>query len=278
MDIQISGKLNQLPTSGLSINYKNDITIFNKWLSGRTVNAATIAEFFAERMETRKPSTVRRNKSAIKKALRLQLGNGVTLDQLAQFRAYFDQIQPDKVNNAVTGEKILTPAEIRELVKVSGHKSGLIIRALFETAARVSELCNIELKNCRPGRKEIAIDIYRQKTRTTDTVYMDKTLFNAIVKAYGGTRYLFEVKGRPLSRFTVTTLIKAAGRKIGRSDVHPHTFRHSWGSAALPVLGLAKVSKYLGHSRVDTTARFYLHGRPNEEEITAVNALQFAAA
>jgi|SRR5208337_1907184 len=277
MDIQISGKLHQLSTRGLSDNYKNDIQVFNKWLSGRPVNAASIAEFFSDRAGSCKPSTIRRNKAAIKKALRLSLGNGVTLDQLAQFRAFFDEIKPGKVNLSVTGDKILNKQELNKLVKASGPKTGLIVRALYETAARVSELLNIELENCKPGRQGITIELYRQKTRTTDIVYMRKELFNEIRATYKGDKYLFENKnGKPLSRFTVNTLLKHAGAKIGRPDIHAHTLRHSWGSAALPVLGLAKVSKYLGHSRVDTTSRFYLHGKPSEEEISAVNVLQFA--
>jgi integrase/recombinase XerD len=275
--LQTNKTLTALSTAGLSDNYTTDITTFNKWLGGRRVNAATIAEFFAARMETRAPSTVRRNKSAIKKALRLSMGAGVTLGELSQFRAFFDEIKPGKVNNAVTDEKILTPAEIGALIKASGHKTGLIIRALFETACRVSELMNVELKDCHPGRKEISITVYRSKTKTTDTVYMERGLYNEIVKAYGGEKYLFEGKGgRALSRYTVHTLIKHAGAKIGRPQIHAHTLRHSWATAALAELGLVKVSKYLGHSRPDTCSRFYLHGRASEEEITAVTALQIA--
>jgi len=277
MEITTKKETRSLSTRGLSANYKNDIRVFNHWLDGRPVNAATVAAFFEERTATRKPATVRRNKSAIKKALRLALGDGVTLAELAQFRAFFDEIQPPRGSAAATDDKILTPGEIKKLVKMSGRKTGLIIRALFETAARCGELTGIELKNCRAGRREIAIEIYRPKTKTTDTVYMKRELFDEIRAAYKGRRYLFENNGRALSRHTVFTMIKRAGAKIGRPDIHPHTLRHSWGSAALPVLGLAKVSKYLGHSRVDTTARFYLHGRASEEEVTAANALFFAA-
>ncbi len=74
-----------------------------------------------------------------------------------------------------------------------------------------------------------------------------------------------------MSRFTVHTLIKNAGRKIGRPEIHAHTFRHTWISDYIPVYGLIKASKYAGHSRVDTTARFYAHGKPSEEEITDFN-------
>ena len=262
-----TGKTKQLSTRGLSANYVNDITVFNKWLHGRPVNAATIAEFFAERMKTCKPATVRRNIAAIKKALRLSMGAGVTLYELAQFREFFDGIKPGRVNLSVTDDKILLKSELYKLFDVSGHKTALIIKALYSTAARVSELCGIELKNCKRGRRGTLIEIYRQKTKTIDIVAMNNKLFDEIVRTYGGTRYLFEANGRPLSRFTVTTLLKNAGAKIGRPDLHPHMIRHSFASHILPQWGIAKLSKYLGHTRPDTTARFYVHGRPSEDEI-----------
>jgi len=276
MQLTIKNNINRLPIKGLNNNYKIDVKLFNNWLNGRAVSPVTIAEFFAERMNNCKPSTLRRNKASIKKALRLALGENITLDELARFKAFFDEIKPNKINVEITDEKILTRQEINELLKICGHKTGLIVRALFETACRVSELLNIKLKDCKPGRREITIKLYRSKTKTTDYVYMSKDLFDEIASTYQGNKYLFEKEDKPLSRFTVHTLIKNAGRKIGKPEIHAHTFRHSWGSAVVSTLGLAKTSKYLGHSRTDTTSQYYLHGKPSEAEVTAFNALQFA--
>jgi integrase len=120
------------------------------------------------------------------------------------------------------------------------------------------------------------IKIFREKTNQDADVFMPAELFEKIRKAYQGKKFLFEVKGKAISRYTIHTLIKEAGEKIDRAELHAHPLRHTWATLALPVLGLSKVSKYLSHSTPDTTAKYYLHGKASAGEVMACNMLQLA--
>ncbi len=265
----IKKHVSTLQSAGISSAYHYDIEVFNRWLNGRQVSPRLIAEYFYDRRNL-SPATLRKNKSAIKAALKKSMGRTVTLEQLAQINAFFDELKTGKKDVAVNAEKVLTPAEIKRIVNESGVKTGLIIRALFETAARVSELCGIEIKNCRVDKKGVVITILRKRGKIDD-VYMSTALFREIRREYAGERYLFEHNGRHISRFTVHRMVKRAGHIIGRPDIHAHTLRHSWATHALEKLGISKVSKYLSHSSPDTTAKYYLHGKAKIEEILEVN-------
>ncbi len=283
ISINHSNKIYSLSFEGLNSNYKNDVEIFNRFADGNPITANLISDFFIWREKNVSLSTLQRNKAAIKQALKLSMGQGAKLGQIAHIDAFFKSIEQGKgtCNNSITENKVLTKNQLKELIAKSGFKTGLIIQALYQTATRVSELCNIELKRCKIIQDEssfpyIRIKIFRQKTNSYADVFMDYNLFEKIKAAYSGKKYLFEKNGKPISRFTVHSLVKRAGAKIGRNDIHAHTLRHSWASNAITTLGLSKVSKYLSHSSPDVTARYYLHGNASAEEIMTVNKLENA--
>lgn len=168
----------------------------------------------------------------------------------------------------------MSKQELTTLLALSPQKTGIIIRALFETACRVSELVSMQYKSCRVNNEGVSIKVTGKGSKE-GTVYMSIDTFNQIKEIYQGKNYLFEnKKGSHISRFTVLTLIKNAGKKyINRPDITCHKLRHSWATLSIDKLGLAKTSKYLRHSSTDTTARFYIHGSPEIKEIMAVNHL-----
>ena len=140
----------------------------------------------------------------------------------------------------------------------------------------MSELCNTRLSDCQERKDAVIIRVIG-KGNKEGFFFMSIDLFQEIKQAYRGKTYLFECKGKAMSRMTVYTLIKRAGSKIGRPDIHPHTLRHSWASLSIDVLGLAKVSGYLRHASQDTTDKYYLHGKAEMLEILAVNTLKLGA-
>lgn len=185
---------------------------------------------------------------------------------LAQLDTVFKSVKTGSPDERVLTEDVLTRDEFKELIDRSGEKTGLIIQALYYSAARVSELVNVRLSDCTPTGNGVMISIIG-KGRKARRFFMPLNLFNAVRKAYQGETFLFETAGKPLSRYTVNTLIKRAGEKIGRPDIHAHTLRHTWATHRINDLGLSKVSRYLGHSTPATTAKYYLHGSPSMTEI-----------
>ncbi len=252
-------------------NYKHDIATFNAWLNneGRVISSEALEEFFSHlQNEGLKPSTIKRYKSSIRRSMKELLGEHLTKLQNESIDAFFRTIKitSDKDEKGITENEILSSDELKALLNASGHKTSLIIQALFETACRVSELCSIRLSNCKRFKAGMEIRIIGKGNKSRN-VYMSYDLYKAIRDTYEGRVYLFESGRKPLSRITVHTLIKRAGLKIGRYDIHAHTLRHTFATINITKLGLPKVSKYLGHSSINVTTSFYLHGKASLNEV-----------
>ncbi len=262
-----------IATKGLNTGYKQDVSQFNKFAAGRILSQNLICEYFdTMKAEGKSVSTIQRHRAAIKKALLSMAGKKASVSQIIQVETFFKEIKTGKQKKEITQENILTRDEMKDLINVSGRKTALLIQALFETAGRVSELVNIRLSDCEITKDGVIIKIIGKGAKEGE-FFMPVELFQKIRTAYPGDIYLFQFKGRPLSRFTVLTMIKRAARKIGRPDVTPHTLRHTWASMSINTLGLSKTSKYLRHSSTDVTAKFYLHGTASVKEIMANNIL-----
>lgn len=172
-----------------------------------------------------------------------------------------------KIETFINPDDCISRQELKTIIDMADVKTGLLIRALYVTAARISELCGIRFIDCDSDKKGIAIKIIG-KGRKLRTVFMQKSLFNAIQKIWRGRVYLFETRGgKALHRSNAWRKIKHAGRTAGVEKLHPHTLRHSWATHNLKRLGLHKVSLYLGHADVSTTSKFYIHSRPEMDEI-----------
>jgi len=265
-------KVFQLLPDSVSKVYQYDIRTFNTWAAGRPITSELVQEYFEHLREIgRKPSTIGRQKVSIKAALLSLRGNGLTLSESAKLDTFFKSIKSGTRKTAVTEDAVLTRKEFEQLTLKAGKKTSLIIRALFETAARVSELTSITLKNCKRKPHGIEITIIG-KGNKEGVFFLPVNLFDEIKQTFKSRVYLFEVKhGKAISRKTIHTLIKRASIHIDRYDIHAHTLRHTWATLSMPKLGLAKVSKYLRHATPETTARYYLHGQASIEEVLKNN-------
>lgn len=290
--------VNQLPAQGLIPQYQHDLKLVNRWLDGRPINVSTIQDYLNDmKGQGRKPSTINRHKAAIKKSIESMSKGEMTLNEKAAMYQAFREIKGAKPDGAIGEEKYLTVDEYRKLINQVGYKTGLLIQALFCSAMRISELVNIRLTDCTKTKRGIMVKSIGKGSRAR-TVFLPETLFDEIREAYRGEVYLFETVKKEikeenekkrkkivldengnsvkthLATITAFTLIRQAGRKIGRPDLHPHMIRHTWASLSLEAgVSLPKVSGYLGHSNLQTTTRFYLHGKPKQAEINDVNSL-----
>lgn len=81
----------------------------------------------------------------------------------------------------------------------------------------------------------------------------------------------------PLSTSTITWRLKESLKKAKLRDYTLHEFRHSNGSLLLDAnVPLIKVSKRLGHSSVDVTARVYARvlKKLDDESADVINQLR----
>jgi integrase len=180
------------------------------------------------------------------------------------------KIHPTKRDLSIKESKFLTSDEIEELISVSSHHFGIIIRSLFQTGLRISELLNIKHVDCTSIRDGIAYEIkIIGKGNKENTVYLTKDLYLQIKNVFSEEGYLFSGDGgkthyrREYISFKIQKYGELIGKKIGA-----HTLRHS-RAADLMSRGVSidKVSKFLNHASINTTASFYLHQKPSLEEL-----------
>lgn len=146
--------------------------------------------------------------------------------------------------------------QMRECARTDREKA--IIETLNTTGVRVSELCNIDIKDIQDGAAVI-----RGKGNKERTVYFsDKALYyirKYIEGRHDSSSALFvnekKTKGKysRVSKGTVEKLIRDIGKKV---DVraYPHKFRRTvatrGGNKGMPI---QEIQALLGHSKLDTT-------------------------
>lgn len=176
----------------------------------------------------------------------------------------------------------LKPAEVDELARNTERlRDELMIRLLFQTGLRVTELCNIRLNDV--DREERKIDL-RGKGRKNRAVYYQPSLDLLIdvwlderrpaVYYADESEYLFPTShSENITRQTVEEVVREAadraelqevyGRNADGHELHtvtPHVLRHSFAMAALDNgWDVYTLSQALGHADAETTTSTYLH-------------------
>jgi integrase/recombinase XerD len=176
----------------------------------------------------------------------------------------------------------LTPEEVDTLAKATEKlRDNLIVRLLFQTGVRVTELCEIRLSDL--DREERKINI-RGKGRKNRNVYYKKSLdflmdvwveeIRPTVYHADTSPYLFPTShSENITRQTVEEKVREAAEEADLQDTYgptadghtrhtitPHVLRHSFAMAALDNgWDVYTLSQALGHADAETTTSTYLH-------------------
>jgi integrase/recombinase XerD len=155
----------------------------------------------------------------------------------------------------------------------------MILLLLLYTGLRVSELCDIKLKNIDFLTAQLKVFGKGGKVRE---VPLKQEVVEAIKEylverssnPFADSDYLIVGQRGALQRDAINTLLEKLTVKIG-IDVRlkPHLFRHTFCTRLVSKgIPLTTVSKLAGHSSIDTTARFYINSS-KEEKMRAVSLL-----
>ena len=159
-------------------------------------------------------------------------------------------------------EKIFNKLKDRRLF--NSRKSSryyLIIRLLYSTMARVSELCNIRIRDIDFERGYILLRGKGNKERIVPVDHKTLKIFEVHLKNrinYDSEDFLLvNTRNQQLSPRVVQTDIKTIKEKCGFSDskvITPHVFRHT-GATHLRRSGMdiSELQDILGHSSPNTT-------------------------
>lgn len=161
--------------------------------------------------------------------------------------------------------KVLTQDDFRRFYEIVDRaddvQHSLMLRLLFYTGVRVSELCNIEvgqvdLENCK-------IFIEQGKGSKDRYVLFGKTFATALrthIAAHPSNRWLFQTRRN--TRYSTRRVQQIVSAYAGKAGVKatPHTFRHQAITYLTRHSGLADAELQLitGHARRETLA-IYQH-------------------
>jgi site-specific recombinase XerD len=171
-------------------------------------------------------------------------------------------------------ERILTEEQVYRLFSTATPKQELLLRLLYYTGARISELCALQWRQVHFAPDGAATVTLHGKGDRTRYVHLKpshaRILQEAVNPEHDG--YVLATRtGKPLHRSEATNMVRRAVKSAAKLDkslsvlnVSPHWFRHSHATHALnrgapPQL----VQATLGHASLATTS-VYVHANPSE--------------
>ncbi|MEL4896041.1 tyrosine-type recombinase/integrase [Crocosphaera sp. Alani8] len=168
-------------------------------------------------------------------------------------------------------ERILSQSQVRAMIELTKNLRDLVlIRFLYATGARVSEVCVLKWRDVQElseGRAQVSLLGKGGKTRV---VVFSAEMWELLRQLRGGAGLnapLFKSRkqGGHLDPSQVNRIVRKAAERAGlEAKVSPHWLRHSHASHSLERgAPLQLVKESLGHSHIAMTER-YLHARPDE--------------
>lgn len=261
-------------------HYHFHIRQFTSWLreNDRELDRAAIIDYFeALNNSDYAAGTKRIKRQAVKKRLRqLSRYNGLgselntNLDQFLRDLDGETKTKAPKINtHHVDREKYLTKDEAMQVVAgCRGPRQTMIIKFLWATGCRVSELVGIRLGDCKKTGDVVNIRLIGKGNKER-WVKVSSPLYDQIRRVFSGEQHLFETgHGKPYNRNYISNQIaKVTERAVGR-PLRAHALRHSFATHKIKEgTPISYVSKYLGHSSLSVTADMYDHGAIDTSEL-----------
>ena len=162
--------------------------------------------------------------------------------------------------------RILDEADVVKMLDVTDPRDRTVMRLLYATGLRVSELCGLRWRDVH-ARAERAQLVVRGKGGRVRSVLLPGVIaaeLAALRNGVGGEGPIFvSRRGAALSTSQVFRIVRRAASDAGLPHaVSPHWLRHAHATHALERgAPLHLVQATLGHHSIATTGR-YLHARP----------------
>lgn len=240
-------------TASSVIKYFGDISV-------KKLNIDTVHNYYIDACGKLSKNTARRyvtNLRRILKYCRLRGEKVMNPDEIRTPRAekkvarFLDQEQVNRFI-AVAG----TPA--RGYSRLNLQRNVLIIRMLYESGLRVSELCNLDRGSIK-NREFVVIG----KSKDARPCYITKMVENDIedyLKARDDDNPALFVSvqtGERITPHNVQEIFRRVSKRAGVGIVTPHTLRHSYATKFLNNgVDIRLIAKLLGHQNISTTQQY----------------------
>jgi integrase/recombinase XerD len=286
-----------LANDGTAKNYLSHLRRFRTWcvdqdVSLETVDIVHVKQYFNEmKSHYSNTSSLKQIRAALRLAYR-QMGELVQTDRVSF--AYDPERNPVETLSIDLGEtdslkaqstkqdlQYLTPAEVQQMIENRSVRDELLMRLMFQTGMRVSEVTHVRVDDVNRTDRSIRIRGKGAKNRTVAYQPSLDVLLNQWLNVHReavfhapNSVYLFPTRNSErISALTVRDIVVKAAEDAGLQDVYdtsvdghelrlitPHTLRHSFAMAALDRgMNLKLLSSALGHADVSVTADTYLH-------------------
>ncbi len=180
-----------------------------------------------------------------------------------RYKGYEDKFIKDLVSfkkrlTALTDEEklsksVLSKKELLFLVdSIPNLRDKIIVKVLYDTGARVSEITNLTLKDIDLDTNEIHV---LGKGRKPRTVYVNKST-SELLKGYINDQKILSPNSLVfmISPMTVWYNLKKYGKELLNRDLHPHMLRHSrLQHMADEGVDSFSIKSYAGHADIGTT-------------------------
>ncbi len=161
----------------------------------------------------------------------------------------------------------------------------LLIQLIFVSGARVSEICQLNIKQVNTTHKILRIIGKGNKERIVlidnDTAARLDYYYSNIrfkwLKGKDSNYFFINKRGNKVNRQYIFKIIKRKQQELNiKKEISPHTFRHSFATHLLDSgVDLRSVQELLGHSDISTT-QIYTHIQ-NKQIKTAYSKLKRAS-
>src|SRR3954447_4669794 len=290
MDDELTEFLGELGRREAAANtvasYRQDLALFGQWLeatngeafSAAAVTPTDIREYrsYLQNVERRAPATINRKLAALRAFFRWAHGTRLIAES------------PTEAVKGVKGE----PAAARWLDKRSvdrlirtverhGNARDLaIIQLLRHAGIRVGELVSVRLRDVDLSARKGELRIWGKGNKHRP-IPLNVTVRKAIqdyldVRPASTDDHLFlSTRGRGFTTRAVQQLVDKYGQLAGLEHLGPHQLRHSFGKRLVEEgVDLVTVKTLLGHSRLETTARYTQPGAGDLEAAVGTLAVE----
>lgn len=247
--------------------YRRDAEEFRWFIEDKPLSRVVLNDlmFYSDalKQQGRAPATVNRKLSAVKSLL----SYGVMIGYLSINAGA--PLKLPKLDNSLA-ERILSESQVLRLIgAASPGRDRILLRFLYESGCRVSELVGLIWKNLQPRDDAGQVRILGKGNKTR-VVLLTPQLWADLMFLRGSDSldtpvFKSQRSGRKLVRSEVNELVTRVAKKAEiPGNVSPQWLRHAHASHSLERgAPIHLVQATLGHRNLQTTGR-YLHARPTD--------------
>ena len=187
-----------------------------------------------------------------------------------------------KRKQVIGWSKVLTSKEQQMLMlylmdqatDIKGRRLCLVCDVLLNTGLRVTELCDLRVRDTPFGLGRNVIEVYRGKNDKDRTVPIGTRLAKEVKKYINSVRpktvprhvnrndvnkpLFYSPRSQPYKRHALNWAIGLAARKAGiTKPITPHKLRHTFATNTLTRgVHLDRLRRLMGHSNIVTTSKY----------------------